>query len=125
MQSGDATILVAMDQEPMQTPSKQSKPREDPTACFYIIFGLVYEALSTPSPGDGSSNMDRQALVVTCLETLKSLVRPEYAGKAIIEPNIFDEFMSLSYRIAMTEPATVQKHLVEMLTVLASTQGNR
>jgi len=125
MQSGDTAILAAMDQEPMQTPNRQLKLREDPTACFYIIFGLVYEALSTPSPGDGSSNTDRKALVVTCLETLKSLVRPEYAGKAIMEPNIFDEFMSLSYRIAMTEPATVQVHLVEMLIVLASTQGNR
>jgi len=125
MQSGSTVILAAMDQESMKTLNGQSKSREDPTAFFYILFGLVYEALSTPSLGSGSSNSDRQVLVIACLEALKSLVRPEYAGKAIMEPNIFDEFISLSYRIAMTEPAAVQVYLVEMLSVLVSTQGNR
>lgn len=128
MQAGDATILAAMDgQEPSQSQNGQTraKPREDPTAFFYVLFGLVYEALSTSSSDSGSANLDRQTPVVACLEALKSLVRPEYAGKAIMEPNIFDEFISLSYRMAMTESATVQVHLVEMLGVLAATQGSR
>jgi hypothetical protein len=130
MQVGDAAVLAAMDgQEPSQAsnnnPQLKSKPREDQTAFFYVLFGLVYEALSTSSPDSGTTNSDRQTLVVACLEALKSLVRPEYAGKAILEPNIFDEFISLSYRMAMTESATVQIHLVEMLGALASTQGSR
>ncbi|KAF9444651.1 clathrin-coated vesicle protein [Macrolepiota fuliginosa MF-IS2] len=129
MQAGDRAVLAAMDgQEPtsrVQNGQAMSKPREDPTAFFYVIFGLVYEALSVSSPDSGSSSLDRQTVVVACLEALKALVRPEYAGKAITEPNIFDEFISLSYRMAMTEPAVVQVHLVEMLGVLAATQGPR
>ncbi|KAJ3575515.1 hypothetical protein NP233_g1065 [Leucocoprinus birnbaumii] len=130
MRAGDHAVLAAMDgQEPSQVspPNGQSKPksREDPTAFFYILFGLVYEALSTSTPDTSLANSDRQTLVIACLEALKSLVRPEYAGKAIMEPTIFDEFVSLSYRMAMTEPTTVQVHLVEMLGVLAATQGSR
>lgn len=128
MQAGDAAVLAAMDgQEPSQAPTTQTKakPREDPTAFFYILFGLIYEALSTSAPDSGSASLDRQTIVVACLEALKALVRPEYAGKAIMEPNIFDEFISLLYRMAMTESAAVQMHLVEMLGVLAATQGSR
>ncbi|KXN85058.1 HEAT repeat-containing protein 5B [Leucoagaricus sp. SymC.cos] len=128
MQAGDHVILAAMDGQELQQIQNgpvKAKPREDPTAFFYVLFGLVYEALSTSSSDSGSSNSDRQALVAACLEALKSLVRPEYAGNAIMEPNIFDEFISLSYRLAMTESASVQAHLVEVLGVLASTQGSR
>jgi hypothetical protein len=128
MQAEDPAILAAMDgQEPSQAPVRplKAKTREEPTAFFYILFGLVYEALSTSATDSGSSTSDRQTLVVACLEALKVLVRPEYAGKAIVEPNIFDEFISLLYRMAMTESAVVQVHLVEMLGVLAATQGSK
>ena len=39
-----------------------------------------------------------------------------------MEPSIFEEFISLCYRIAMTETAGVQAHLVEVLS-LAVSQG--
>ncbi len=127
MQSGDAAVLAAMDGQEHQPQNGQAqiKKREDPTAFFYILFGLVYEALSTSSPDSGSANSGRQTLVIACLDTLKALVKPEYAGKAILEPNIFDEFISLLYRMAMTEPAAVQVYLVEVLGVLAASQGSR
>lgn len=127
MQSGDAAVLAAMDGQELQTQNGEAKikPREDPTAFFYVLFGLVYEALSTSSPDSGSANLDRQTLVIACLDALKALVRPEYAGRAIMEPNIFDEFISLLYRMAMTEPAAVQVHLVEVLGILAASQGSR
>jgi hypothetical protein len=128
MQAEDPAVLAAMDgQEPPQTSARllKTKPREEPTAFFYILFGLIYESLSTSATDSGSTTSDRQTLVVACLEALKVLVRPEYAGKAILEPNIFDEFISLLYRMAMTESAVVQVHLVEMLGVLAATQGSK
>ena len=112
----DGRELTASDKPPAVNSSNT-----EPTAFFYIIFGLVYEALSTSSE-DSSGGPQRQSNVTPALRALKCLVRPEYAGKAILEPTIFDEFTSLSYRLAMTEPADVQVHLVEMLSSFASAQ---
>jgi hypothetical protein len=42
----------------------------------------------------------------------------------MMEPTMFDEFISLCYRIAMTESASIQIHLVEMLSVLAASQDH-
>lgn len=128
MQAEDPDVLAAMDGRELSQASTRplkAKSREEPTAFFYILFGLVYEALSTSATDSGSTTSDRETLVMACLEALKVLVKPEYAGKAILEPNIFDEFISLLYRMAMTESAAVQVHLVEMLGVLAATQGSK
>ncbi|KAG6862579.1 hypothetical protein C0991_011485, partial [Blastosporella zonata] len=109
---------------PESQPIKTGK-REEPTAFFYIIFGLVYEALVTPSADLTSSSSAGQSLVSSALQALKCLVRPEYSGNAITEPTIFDEFVRLCYRIAMTEPANVQVHLLEMLSSFAFSQEHR
>lgn len=124
MENDDPHILAAMDGQEFNLEAKPStdSKREEPTAFFYIIFGLVYEALVTSSTDSSSVSSSRQILVVSALQALKCLVRPEYSGNAIKEPTIFDEFISLCYRIAMTEPAIIQVHLVEMLSTFASTQ---
>ncbi|KAJ3549608.1 hypothetical protein NMY22_g815 [Coprinellus aureogranulatus] len=124
MEANDPYVLAAMDGRELsanEKPPSVNPQNTEPTAFFYIIFGLVYEALSTSSE-DSSSGAKRQSTVIPALRALKCLVRPEYAGKAILEPTIFDEFASLSYRLAMTEPADVQVHLVEMLSSFASAQ---
>lgn len=98
--------------------------REEPTVFFFVVFGLVYEALSTSSADSASTSSTRQTLVISALQALKCLVRPEYSGKAIWEPTIFDEFISLCYRMAMTESANIQVHLIEVLSNLAASQDN-
>ncbi|KAK7064864.1 clathrin-coated vesicle protein [Favolaschia claudopus] len=121
----DPHILAAMDGlelgKDAAPPAKEAR-REEPSMFFFIVFGLVYEALATASAEASSSTSARQTTVVAALQTLKSLVRPEYAGKAMMEPAIFDEFISLCYRMAMTETARIQIHLVEVLTIMAATQ---
>ncbi|KAJ2921172.1 hypothetical protein H1R20_g15918, partial [Candolleomyces eurysporus] len=126
MEAGDPHVLAAMDGReilPSDKPPVPNPNNKEPTAFFFIIFGLVYEALSTSSE-DLSGNSQRQSTVIPALRALKCLVRPEYSGKALLEPTIFDEFTSLSYRLAMTEPANVQVHLVEMLSAFAATQAS-
>ncbi|KAF8074912.1 clathrin-coated vesicle protein, partial [Lyophyllum atratum] len=127
MENGDSHILAAMDGQEFNPESKHLNvsKREEPTAFFHIIFGLVYEALVTSSADSTSISSARQSLVVSALRALKCLVRPEYSGKAIKEPMIFEEFISLCYRIAMTEPANVQVHLVEMLSSFAASQEHQ
>ncbi|KAG6887575.1 hypothetical protein C0992_011744, partial [Termitomyces sp. T32_za158] len=68
--------------------------REEPTAFFYIIFGLVYEALVTSSVDSTSTSSARQSLILSSLQALRCLVRPEYSGNALKEPTIFDEICS-------------------------------
>lgn len=126
MQANDPHILAAMDGRELAdaaAPAKEVR-REEPTMFFFIVFGLVYEALATASAEASSSTTSRQSTVIAALQTLKCLVRPEYAGKAIMEPAIFDEFISLCYRMAMTETAGIQIHLVEVLTIVAATQDS-
>lgn len=125
MQAGDPHILAAMDGKEVGEDKKNlisTSVRKEPTAFFYIIFGLVYEALATSSADSSSTTTARQSAVVSALQALKSLVRPEYSGSAIMEPTIFDEFISLCYRMGMTESAAIQIHLVEMLSIFAATQ---
>lgn len=125
MQSGDPHILAAMDgreydekKVDLITPTD----RKEPTAFFFVIFGLVYEALATSSADSSSTTPARQLGVISALQALKCLVKPEYSGAAMMEPTIFEEFISLCYRMAMTEAAAIQIHLVEMLAIFAASQ---
>ena len=126
MQAQDPHILAAMDGKEASSLDKDpilSANRKEPTAFFQVIFGLVYEALTTSS-ADATSSSNRQYAVISALQALKCLVRPEYSGNALTEPTIFDEFMSLCYRMGMTEAPAIQVHLVEMLAVFASAQSS-
>ncbi|KAJ7198315.1 clathrin-coated vesicle protein [Mycena pura] len=124
MQVNDPHILAAMDgRESVAAPAKDAR-RDEPAMLFFVVFGLVYEALAAGSADSSSSTASRQFTVIAALRTLKSLVRPEYAGKAMMEPSIFDEFINLCYRMAMTEAAPIQIHLIEVLTIMAATQAH-
>ncbi|ESK97884.1 clathrin-coated vesicle protein [Moniliophthora roreri MCA 2997] len=128
MQANDQHVLAAMDgKEPSPSDSTTTtapkRPGEEPTLFFYVIFGLVYEFLAS-STSDSSNSSTRHNSMLAALKVLKSLVKPEYAGKAIIgEPTIFDEFVSVCYRIAMTENASVLVDLVEVLVRFAGSEG--
>ncbi|KAH8115151.1 clathrin-coated vesicle protein [Phellopilus nigrolimitatus] len=126
MRLGDPYVLAAMDGlekvENERPPLiRNTSIREEPTALFFAIFGLVYEALASSSADATPSEALRRNAMIA-LEALKSLVKPEYSGKALLDPTIFDEFNSLCYRMAMTESTAVQIRLVEAIAVLATSQ---
>ncbi|KAF8630901.1 hypothetical protein AX17_005259 [Amanita inopinata Kibby_2008] len=127
MQAKDPYILAAMDGQELKQNGAESaetkRRRDEPTALFHIIFGLVFEALSTSPSESTYSASSHQSVLNSALRTLMSLVRPEYAGKAIMEPTVFDELISQCYRLAMTESANVHANLLEMLASLAISQG--
>lgn len=119
MHANDPHILAAMDgREPATTVNGSARSRTEPTAFFFPVFGLVYEGLVAASTDASSAQGSRETTIIA-LEALKSLVHPDYSGKALLEPAIFDEFTSLCYRMAMTESAAVQVHLVEAIAALA------
>lgn len=121
----DPYIVAAMDgHDTADASQKASQEREEPTAMFFALFGLIYEALVTSS-ADANPSAKIQQTAVIALEALKSLVKPEYSGKALLDPTILDEFTSLCYRMALTESASVQVHLVEAISIFAKSQAAR
>jgi hypothetical protein len=123
MKVGDPHILQAMDGlDPTAAAAPVTKDsRKDPTECFFVILGLVYEALSNSS-SDSASTPETRATALTAIQVLTYLVRPEYAGQAILDPPIFDELTALWYRMTMTEPWTIQTYLVGAIASLARSQ---
>ncbi|KAI0717727.1 ARM repeat-containing protein [Cerioporus squamosus] len=120
MQNEDPSILAAMDGQetpPVHPPSKaQTDNREEPTTFFFVVFGLVYEALATSTPDAGP---DEQRTSIVSLQALKCLVRRKYCGNVFNDPPLFEELLNLFYRMALTEPSGVQIHLVEVIASLA------
>lgn len=121
MDAHDPGVQAAMDglenPDPVTTNGTSTSPRTEPTALFFVIFGLVYEALSVNS--SDSPSAQRSTLSLIAMRTLKNLVRPEYAGTALLDGPIFDELISLWYRMAMTETPTLQIHLLETVSAFA------
>jgi hypothetical protein len=125
METQDPFILGAMEGMDDVTPASSTKrnARSEPTALFFVIFGLVYEALSSSTPYSESSTAASDNMPLIALRAMKCLVRREYSGRALLEPTIFDELLNLWYRIAMTEPPVLQVQLVEVIRVFAIEQG--
>lgn len=124
MMANDPYILAAMNgQDDGKLITTNGAASKEPAVFFFVVYGLVYEALASATDSSAVP-AQHQRSVLGSLLALKSLVRPEYAGKAIMEPSIYDEFISVCYRLAMTETATVQIHLVDVLTVFATTQDS-
>ncbi|TBU59882.1 clathrin-coated vesicle protein [Dichomitus squalens] len=120
MQNDDPSILAAMDGQdalPDGPPSDiQSGTREEPTTFFFVVFGLVYEALATSTPDSG---LEAQRNSIVSLQALKCLVRRKYCGRVFNDQPLFEELLSLLYRMALTESSGVQIHLVEAIASLA------
>jgi hypothetical protein len=125
MEARDPSILGAMDGvDDVKAPTSVDRSsRSEPTAMFFVVFSLIYETLSTSTPYSGSPLIPSSATSLIALRAMKSLVRREYSGKALLEPTIFDELLNLWYRMAMTESPALQIQLVEVIRVFAIEQG--
>lgn len=126
MRRADPYILLAMDG--LDTPSPSDPPPPPPSntrsesAAFYpIILGLVFEALVSHSADAVSTAASRLSASVA-LETLASLVRPEYSGAALFEPATFNELVGLFYRMTLTEGAETQLSLVKTIVSLVTSR---
>ncbi|GBE87132.1 clathrin-coated vesicle protein [Sparassis crispa] len=118
MVADDPHILAAMDgQDSISTDTSQVPAhRDEPTAFFFVVFGLVYETLVASVP---DSDIATQRTSIIALRALKCLVQNKYCGNVFNESPIFDELINLFYRMALTEPSGVQIYLVETLASLS------
>jgi hypothetical protein len=127
MRSNEPYLLAAMDgQDTASDDVKQATLdplRKEPCAMFFVIFGLIFEALSTASVAPDSSNSTQQPATVAAFRALQSIVAPQFSGQALMEQTTFKELIGLCYRIAMTESASMQLHLIAALSALATVEA--
>jgi hypothetical protein len=123
MHDGDAHVLTAMDgSETVVNGASQSALRAEPTALFFVIFGLAYEALASPDTDSGSG---QRTISVIALKCLRYLVRPQYSGHALLDQANFDELISLFYRMTITESPIVVMHILEVVSSLVVSQETK
>ncbi|WVO22834.1 uncharacterized protein IAS62_004177 [Cryptococcus decagattii] len=116
----DPFAFGAMDGQRYDSPNPPtSLPsiRPEPSANFYIVYGLSFESL-LKTIGDVSAS----SLASACLKAMQSLVKPVLSGTTVFGGQFFDELCTVCYRIAMSEPANVKSEAVEMMSSFATSR---
>ena len=85
--------------------------RDEPAAFFFVLFGIVIEALTLRA---GSDTINSEAQTLGILSALKRILRPSVAGTAIFQDIVFSETMELFDRLALTEGLDVQLVMVDI-----------
>lgn len=121
----DNNIILAMQGEEISSDEKANAEKakregNEPVMYFYPLYGLAFEALAT---GSGSSRETQG--VRTTLAALRYLCNAKFAGSVLLQDDLFNELINLSYRIIMTEPATVQVRVIEMVSAFANSYGSQ
>ncbi|WRT65221.1 uncharacterized protein IL334_002164 [Kwoniella shivajii] len=111
----DPFVLGTMDgktfDSPMEPRDTTLPIRPDPTANFYILYGLSFESL-LKSLGDLNSAPFAQA----CLKAMQSLIKPTLSGTTVFQGQFFDELCTVAYRIALSETANVKSEMITTVT---------
>ena len=92
--------------------------RDEPAAFFFVLFGIVIEALTT-RPSNDAPNSEAQTLEV--LSALKRILRPSVSGNAVFQEAVFAETTELFDRLALTEGLDVQMVIVDIARNLCLT----
>ena len=89
--------------------------RDEPAAFFFVLFGIVIEALNT-RPGS-----DSEVRTLEILSALKRILQPSVCGNAVFQDAVFAETMELFDRLALTEDLDVQLVIVDIARNLCLT----
>ncbi|KAI6043108.1 armadillo-type protein [Pisolithus marmoratus] len=97
MDRADGFVAAAiLEQDPSSSINGASAVRAEPAPLFYVIFGLIYEALATPPSQPTNAVHLHSNVTIASLGALRSLIDPRYSGKALLEPVIFREFFNFA-----------------------------
>ena len=81
--------------------------REEPVAFFFVLFGLVFEALVSQSNAPESQTLE-------VLQALRKITHPSVAGNAVYQEAVFSETIDTLDRLVMTKGNGVQTVIVEI-----------
>ncbi len=99
------------------------KAETEPAPFFFAIYGLAFEVLSSTIAWKDAL---REAQVKrVALQALQGLSHAKYAGSALLDEGLFGELSALCHRMVMTETAVVQIGVMEMLSALIGSYGER
>lgn len=128
MDGNDPLVVAAMDGvdlvpgQPVPQPLVQ---RSEPTTFFWVLYGLAFEAIAT-SAGDLSS-FDVESGTsspLVALSALAHLADQSYAGSAILDTPVFNELLTLLYRIAMVGPPSAQGSCARIMASLVKSHAS-
>ncbi len=85
--------------------------RDEPVAFFFVLFGIVVEALLALSTKDADAGRED---VLRLLMILQKILRPEVSGQAVYQETVFSETMDLLNRLVLTQTLEVQTVVVEI-----------
>jgi hypothetical protein len=85
--------------------------REEPTAFFFVLYGLAFESLAVRSNDDEATTRQRN---LDILAALKKILRPSVSGNAVYQEVVFAETMDLLDRMVLTESLGMQSIIVEI-----------
>ena len=82
--------------------------RDQPSAFFFVLFGIAIEALVTQSNS-------AEASTLSILLALKKILRPSVSGNAMFREAVFTESIEIFGRLALTEAFEVQNVVVDIV----------
>lgn len=85
--------------------------RDEPVAFFFVLFGIIFEALLSRS---GSDTSEAKSEILGILVILKKLLRPSVSGQAIYQEIVFSETIDLLNRLVLTQELDVRGVIVEI-----------
>ncbi|KAI9831955.1 MAG: hypothetical protein M1826_002683 [Phylliscum demangeonii] len=85
--------------------------RDEPVAFFFVLFGIIFEALSARSRDDAD---DKRSEILELILIMKKLLRPSISGQAIYQDTIFSEMIDLLNRLVLTQGLEVQGAIVDL-----------
>ena len=82
--------------------------RDQPSAFFFVLFGIAIEALVAQSSS-------AEASILSILLALKKILRPSVSGNAMFREAVFTESIEIFGRLALTEALEVQSVVVDIV----------
>ncbi|KAK9249219.1 hypothetical protein V1506DRAFT_527389 [Lipomyces tetrasporus] len=111
-QNPDLVIGALGDRKGTVINGGKDENNDEPTAFFFVLFGICFEALVIAPGGDTMASKDDMPAI---LNALKKILRPSICGNSIYQDAVFTETIDLFDRTILTEGYLCQEPLIEIL----------
>lgn len=109
-------LLRAEDSAMLLPLLREEDNKDKDSVYFFVLYGLAFDLLAAPSNTRRPSSEKAAATTSSmALEVLNCLLKRDIAKDSLIKSELFDELISLSLRLASTEPPLVQLRLVRLV----------
>ncbi|KAK9360981.1 armadillo-type protein [Lipomyces starkeyi] len=111
-QKPDLVIAALDDRKGTVINGNHNETNDEPTAFFFVLFGVCFEALVKAPGGDIMASRDDMPVI---LNALKKILLPSICGNSLYQAAVFTEMIDLFDRIILTEGYHCQEPLIEII----------